>query len=53
MGNCKKKVVEKSHFSIDYISRFSEEWNEAIRILQNSKVDLSKIILAEKQGGDE
>lgn len=40
----------KARYSTDYISRFREEWNEAIRILQNSKVDLSKIILAEKQG---
>jgi hypothetical protein len=40
----------KARYSTDYISRFSEEWNEAVRILQDSKVDLSKIIIVEKQG---
>ena len=43
----------KARYSQDYIYRFGEEWNEAVRILQNSKVDLSKIILTEKQGRDE
>ena len=40
----------KARYSTDYIYQFGKEWYEAVRILQNSKVDLSKIILAEKQG---
>lgn len=43
---------EKDHKSVptSYMFVFEEEWNKAVKLLVNSKADLSKIKLVEKKG---